>query len=394
MKLATYQDGSRDGHLVVVSRDLCTAAFANTHATRLQQLLDDWNFVAPQLHDLYLTLNHGKSRHAFAFDPALCLAPLPRAASWAWQALDADPADASRQPVLQAGAGDDMRGPRGELDLPEGRQVARVAAGVAVYTGELAMGASPAQALEAIRLLGLYSRWSLVDVDAAPGSRTRADVDAQLAPHWAPVLVTPDEAGGAWSGGRLDMALQLQWLSQGGKKRQGLAISVPGKQQRWHHGQLLAWAARNRRVRAGAVFGCDWLNEAVPQADESLIEPDARLLADSVSLDIVGRDGLSLFDRINPSFAGWAVDETTPGTSGGRGLRATPPATAVLADAAPDEAGANAEIDATSHAATTVADHVASDAAPDAGNGAEASPDSQAVAPAKARRGSTRKRTI
>jgi fumarylacetoacetate (FAA) hydrolase len=379
MKLATYQDGSRDGHLVVVSRDLCTAAFANTEATRLQQLLDDWNFVAPQLHDLYLTLNHGKSRHAFAFDPALCLAPLPRAASWAWQALDTDPAKPGSQPALLAGAGDDMRGPRGELDLPEGRQVARVAAGVAVFTGELAMGASPAQALEAIRLLGLYSRWSLNDVEAAPGNHARADLNAQLAPHWAPVLVTTDEASGAWSSGRLDMTLQLQWLDQGGKKRQGQSVAAQGKNQRWHHGQLLAWVARHRRVRAGAVFGCDWLNEALPRTAESPIDTDAPLRADSVSLDIVGRDGLSLFDRISPSFAGWSADQAATDTQVSPGLRATSPAK-------PGEASRPPQVNSASEPAD--------DEASKAGSAAESSPDTPAAAPAKPLRGGTRRRTI
>jgi fumarylacetoacetate (FAA) hydrolase len=59
MKLATYKDGSRDGQLVVVSRDLTrhTAHFATGIATRLQQVLDDWNFLSPQLEDLYATLN-------------------------------------------------------------------------------------------------------------------------------------------------------------------------------------------------------------------------------------------------------------------------------------------------------------------------------------------------
>ena len=52
MKLATYRDGSRDGQLVVVSRDLGTAHYATGIAARLQQVLDDWNFLSPQLQDL------------------------------------------------------------------------------------------------------------------------------------------------------------------------------------------------------------------------------------------------------------------------------------------------------------------------------------------------------
>ena len=82
MKLATYKDGSRDGQLIVVSRDLATAHYASQIAHRLQQALDDWNFVAPQLQDLYDALNAGRARHAFPFDPQQCMAPLPRAAQW------------------------------------------------------------------------------------------------------------------------------------------------------------------------------------------------------------------------------------------------------------------------------------------------------------------------
>jgi fumarylacetoacetate (FAA) hydrolase len=83
MKLATLRDGSRDGQLAVVSRDLTTAHFASGIAGRMQQLLDDWLFIAPQLDDLYQTLNEGRARHAFPFDPAQCMAPLPRAYQWA-----------------------------------------------------------------------------------------------------------------------------------------------------------------------------------------------------------------------------------------------------------------------------------------------------------------------
>ena len=83
MKLATYKDDSRDGQLVVVSRDLSTAHYATGIANTLQQVLDDWRFMAPQLRDLYELLNTGRARHAFPFEPARCMAPLPRAYQWA-----------------------------------------------------------------------------------------------------------------------------------------------------------------------------------------------------------------------------------------------------------------------------------------------------------------------
>ena len=74
MKLATYKDGSRDGQLIVVSRDLNLAHYAGGIATRMQQVLDDWNFISPQLEELSQSLNHGKTRHAFSFDARMCMA--------------------------------------------------------------------------------------------------------------------------------------------------------------------------------------------------------------------------------------------------------------------------------------------------------------------------------
>jgi fumarylacetoacetate (FAA) hydrolase len=60
MKLATLKDGTRDGQLVVVSRDLRTAAIADAIVPTLQRALDDWTFYAPQLLDLTRSLSTPK----------------------------------------------------------------------------------------------------------------------------------------------------------------------------------------------------------------------------------------------------------------------------------------------------------------------------------------------
>ncbi len=78
MKLATLKDGSRDGQLIIVSRDLKTAQIADGIALSLQRALDDWNFIAPQLEQAYLNLNAGRGTNTFDFDPKNCMAPLPR----------------------------------------------------------------------------------------------------------------------------------------------------------------------------------------------------------------------------------------------------------------------------------------------------------------------------
>ncbi len=82
MKLATIKDGTRDGRLAVVSRDLKTAAWADGIAPTLQQALDDWRGTAPRLEELAAALESGHAARAFAFDPAAALSPLPRAHHW------------------------------------------------------------------------------------------------------------------------------------------------------------------------------------------------------------------------------------------------------------------------------------------------------------------------
>lgn len=201
MKLATLHDGSRDGVLVVVSRDLTMAHFATGVATTLQQVLDDWNFRSPPLQDLYLTLNGGKARHAFAFDPAACLPPLPRACHWAAVAppQPASPGQADPPPELQAATGDGWLAPCATRPWPAQASTPLVRCGWAAVLGDLPDPASPEQALEAVRLLLLVQQ-------VAAWRRGRPCL---LPAAFGPVAVTPEELGPAWHG--VDQQAALDW---------------------------------------------------------------------------------------------------------------------------------------------------------------------------------------
>jgi fumarylacetoacetate (FAA) hydrolase len=139
MKLATYQDGSKDGQLVVVSRDQTLAHYATGICSTMRQLLDDWNFLSPQLQDLYDALNRqaGQStaRHAFAFDAARCMAPLPRIYQWATQE--------GKKLVRQPG-GDGFVCFAGDIPASE--------LGLAYLTADVPEGASPAHLRDGLRL--------------------------------------------------------------------------------------------------------------------------------------------------------------------------------------------------------------------------------------------------
>ncbi|MDH4449806.1 MAG: fumarylacetoacetate hydrolase family protein [Rhodoferax sp.] len=260
MKLACYHDGSRDGQLVVVSKDLTQAHYATHIAHRLQQVLDDWNYLAPALEEVYTQLNHGHARHAFAFDPAMCQAPMSRV----YQCLQGDAYPSHRHVVAQAqghvdgaaslpwspvaqGVGDDLRGPHAEIACINPAWQLDFAVNLAVITGEVPLGCSPDRALDAVRLLALANH-TLRRHDPAQPTQAWTPFQQHLATAWAPVVVTPDEVRPAWDQGRLH--LQVQTTLNG--RKVGMCDLGDGMQV--HFGALLAHAAVARRLRSGTLL--------------------------------------------------------------------------------------------------------------------------------------------
>ena len=262
MKLATLKDGSRDGLLAVVSRDHASAHHASGIATTLQQVLDDWNFISPQLEDLYATLNGGKARHVFAFDARQCMAPLPRAYQWAdgsaylshvervRRSRGAEvPASLHEDPLMYQGGSDDFLGPCDDAVFGSADGGIDFEAELAVVTGDVAMGSAPAAALESVRLLMLVNDWSLRGLVPAELAKGFGFLHSKPATAFGPLAVTPDELGPAWQGGRVHLALQS--VCNG---RQ-VGLNEAGPEMAFHFGQLIAHLARTRRLRAGCIVG-------------------------------------------------------------------------------------------------------------------------------------------
>ena len=320
MKLATLKDGSRDGQIVVVSRDLASAHFATGMATTLQRVLDDWNFVSPQLEDLYATLNGGKARHAFAFDPRACMAPLPRAYQWAdgsaylnhvelvRKARGADmPASFFEDPLMYQGGSDDFLGPCDDAPFASTDWGIDFESEVAVITGDVDSGCSPDNALEGVRLLMLVNDWSLRNLIPAELAKNFGFLQSKPATAFGPVAVTPDELGPAWRGGRVHLALESRWNGQ----RVGLCETGP--EMSFHFGQLIAHVAKTRRLRAGSIVGSgtvsnkDWSCGISCIAERRAIEtiesgaPQTAFMqfGDTLRIEMLGRDGQSVFGAID-----------------------------------------------------------------------------------------------
>ena len=328
MKLATYQDGSRDGQLVVVSRDLETAHYATGIAHRLQQALDDWNFIAPQLQDLYETLNGGKARHAFPFDPAQCLAPLPRAYQWCDGSAYLNhvelvraargtevPESYFKEPLMYQGGSDDLQGARAPIRRLDPAWGIDFEAEVAVVTADVPQGATPEQGLDAVRLVMLANDVSLRELIPAELAKGFGFLQGKPATAFSPVAVTPDELGDAWQGGRVHLTLQTTW---NGRK---VGLCDAGPDMRFSFGDLIAHAAKTRRLSAGTIVGsgtvsnpgvekdggrrewpkgysCIAEKRAMEQLQDGAAKTGYLQPGDTVRIEMKGRDGQSVFGAI------------------------------------------------------------------------------------------------
>lgn len=262
MKLATLKDGTRDGQLMVVSRDLKTAQLADGIARTLQRALDDWTFISPQLDAIYQELNRGGGRRSVDFEPQNCMAPLPRAFQWAdgsayvnhvelvRKACGAElPASFWDEPLMYQGGSDDFLGPTDDIVLAHAEWGIDFEAEVCVITDDVPMGATPDQAHQRIRLLMLANDVSLRNLIPDELAKGFGFLQSKPATSCSPVAVTPDELGDAWKGGKVHLPLLSTWNDKVvGKPHAGVDMV-------FNFPQLIAHLAKTRNVRAGSIIG-------------------------------------------------------------------------------------------------------------------------------------------
>jgi fumarylacetoacetate (FAA) hydrolase len=277
MKFATLKDGTLDGCLVMVSRDGQRAVRAGTIAPSLIQALQRWDEVHPLLTQLSESLNAGSAPGAFDFEPTHCSAPLPRGPQWLdgsaflnhgrlmEQAFNTPPIPLfDSVPVMYQGASDDFLGPVDEVPLPSEADGIDFEGEFGVVTGPVPMGVSPDAALACVRLVVQINDWSLRALGPHEMKTGFGFLQAKPSTAFAPVAVTPDELGPGWRDGRVQMRLQVQW--------NGERFGEPhGGEMNFHFGQLIAHAARTRRLSAGTTIGSGTVSNALRSAGSACI---------------------------------------------------------------------------------------------------------------------------
>ncbi|MDP3671790.1 MAG: fumarylacetoacetate hydrolase family protein [Telluria sp.] len=319
MKLATLNDGSRDGALCVVSRDLKTAHLADRIAPALQAALDDWSFIAPQLNELYQQLNAGRGHRSFEFDPARCMAPLPRAFQWADASAYVNHVELVRKarkaempesfwedPLMYQGGSDDLLGPMDDIVLAHEEWGIDFEAEVAVVTGDVPMGSTPDQAQLHIRLLMLANDVSLRNLIPAELAKGFGFLQSKPATSFSPVAVTPDELGEAWKDGKVHLPLRSTW--------NGKLVGQPnaGVDMVFNFPQLLAHLCKTRNARAGTIVGsgtvsnkdasrgysCIAEKRCLEMIADGIASTPFMLFGDTIRIEMVDAAGKSIFGAI------------------------------------------------------------------------------------------------
>ncbi len=330
MKLATLKNNTRDGQLVVVSRDLKQCVAVPQIAATLQAALDNWDALAPKLQQVYDALNAGNASGSAAFSELACHSPLPRAYQWAdgsayinhvelvRKARNAEvPASFYTDPLMYQGGSDSFIGPHDPIYALSEEWGIDLEAEVAVITGDVPMGASVADCAANIRLVMLVNDVSLRNLIPGELLKGFGFFQSKAASAFSPVAVTPDELGAAWAGTKLHLPLVV------GLNKRPFGKPNAGEDMTFNFGQLVAHAAKTRELAAGTIIGSGTVSNKQGNLHGSSIEnggvgycclaevrmyetieggaPKTPFLkfGDSVRIEMFGADGASIFGAID-----------------------------------------------------------------------------------------------
>jgi fumarylacetoacetate (FAA) hydrolase len=348
MKLATFRNGTRDGALAIVSRDLSMAALSRDVVAGLetmQQLLDGWEEWASKVERVSSELNEAVEtgrRVPFSvrnFDAASCMAPLPRAFQWAdgsayvnhvelvRRARNAEmPSSFWTDPLMYQGGSDAFLGPRDDVEVADESYGIDLEGELAVITDDVPMATSAEDAEDHIRLLMLVNDVSLRNLIPGELAKGFGFFHGKPSTAFSPVAVTPDELAGAWRDGRVHLPL-LAAIN-------GVPLGRPnaGVDMTFNFPQLIAHAAKTRRLGAGTIIGSGTVSnksadggpgKAVSEgglgytclAELRVVEtivhgkPSTPFLkfGDRVKLDMLDQDGSSVFGSIEQGIVMYAA---------------------------------------------------------------------------------------
>ena len=327
MKLASLKHG-RDGHLIIVSRDLTMAVDAGDIAATMQEALDNWSEVEPALKAKYDELNDGKL-DSFKFVEEACASPLPRAYQWAdgsayinhvelvRKARGAEvPESFYSDPLMYQGGSDTFIGPRDDIVVESEAYGIDMEGEIAVITDDVPMAINSKQAAKHIKLVMLVNDVSLRGLIPNELRKGFGFFHGKASSAFSPVAVTPDELGKAWKGQTIHLPLLVEYNGNPFGKANA------GKDMTFNMADLVAHAAKTRHLAAGTIIGSGTVSNQLDGGPGKKIEDggdgysciaEIRMIekiqtgdfqtefmkfGDKVAIDMQDKDGNSIFGRI------------------------------------------------------------------------------------------------
>ena len=287
MKLASLKTGGRDGSLIVVDRGLQNYVSAGEVAPTLQAAIDDWASTAPRLNALSEELDNRARDDAQRLDFTALASPFPRAYEFVdgsaylphvervRRARNAEvPESFYEDPLMYQATSAGFLGPRDAVPVVSEEYGIDFEAEVVVVTDDVPMACSADAAADHIQLVGLVNDVSLRNLIPPELAKGFGFLHSKPRSALSPVLVTPDELGGAWRDSTLHLPLR-SWLN-------GERFGEPeaGVDMQFNFAQLVAHAAKTRPLAAGTIVG----SGTVANQDESL---GASCLAELRMLEII-----------------------------------------------------------------------------------------------------------
>jgi fumarylacetoacetate (FAA) hydrolase len=321
MKLSTLRTATRDGQLIVVSRDLSRAVAVADIAPTMQAALDDWEHVVPKLSRVSDTLNNGSAvSGVLPFDPKKVAAPLPRAYHWVDGSAYVNHVELVRKargaqmpesfwvdPLVYQGGSDDFLGPCDDVPIPSEEFGIDLEGEVAVVTDDAAMCTKGDAASSHIKLLMIVNDWSLRNLIPGELAKGFGFYQSKPATAFSPVAVTPDELGDAWSNCTVKLPLLVHINDRlFGQPNAGVDMT-------FDFARLIEHITKTRNARAGTIVGSGTVSNydrslgSACIAERRVLEqlehgkPITPFLkyGDRVRIEMLDRSGRSIFGAID-----------------------------------------------------------------------------------------------
>jgi len=167
-------------------------------------------------------------------------------------------------PVMYQGASDDFLGSTDDVPLPDECDGIDFEGEFGVIVDGVPMSTSATDAMKHIRLVVQINDWSLRGFGPREMKSGFGFLQAKPSTSFAPVALTPDELGTTWCDGRVHLRLHVEW--------NGNWFGHPcGREMNFSFGDLIAHAARTRRLSAGTIIGSGTVSNVDAKAGSACI---------------------------------------------------------------------------------------------------------------------------